>query len=87
MIIPCFLGNCQIGRAKTLSTFDGHQLLLQKGKIYTILKVQDVDIVLETAESNQKIKSINVKVGTTNLLMTIDPQTSRVCSIFSSSSI
>ena len=87
MIISFILGLCQIGRAKTLTTFDGHQLMLQRGKIYTILKVQDVDIVLETAESNKKIRSINVRVGTTNLLITIDPQTSRVCSIFSSSSI
>ena len=55
--------------------------MLQRGKIYTILKVQDVDIVLETAETLQKIKSITVKVGATNLLMTIDPQTSRVCSV------
>ena len=70
--------NCKIGRAKTLTMFDGYQLMLEKGKIYTILKVQDVDIVMETAGHYQKIKSLSVKVGTTSLLMTIDPLSSRV---------
>ena len=70
--------NCKIGKAKTLTMFDGDELKLQKGKIYTILKVQDVDIVMETAENYQKIKSLTIKVGTTSLLMTIDPQSSKV---------
>ena len=44
----------KIGKAKTLTMFDGDELKLQKGKIYTILKVQDVDIVMETAENYSK---------------------------------